>query len=716
MIESNKKERSKNIQNSVRPIWVGSLPGEEPEDSEYSTCSTTELLTAYTAEEIPKELRNQRQLIELELLPEHRNVILSRHPGGGKTQVVTLHILNQTRPDNTFALAFYHSRLVGEELHEKFGHFAKILKDNRRSVIYYGGQHPQNPLIRKDTKDGKDNIALLSMSPYKYYGSLSKFSIMGAENREKRVKELLHSFEELGGIFSSGNLAWAKKLTSPWIVFIDEIDSFPLPTLLCMAMVVRMLRWKNNELQVILSSATLGDPEKLAQLFFGDEEYCHIAGKGRRGPSTIQVYLEEEPGHILEDRTEVIKSDISVELKKLRPGSTYQPWKNLIFIKDKRWIDISNITKTFDKYFVTLHGNMKPKLLGKHLRDFRNTPLKMCLGMTNIGQTSLDIPNVNKVVMYGLPSDPRAYIQQRARANRDPAQEGQIEIILRQRNAFEKDLATPHTREKLEAYITQETAPPFKTPRYSPISLKFALVMGVIMGFWDVKKRLHMEFGACKDPYFGQILNEMCLELLTEGIIWPEPDDDLIRPTPAIKEWMYRFYKHFHRESYSVVESRSDSKEEELGTISVSWILRYALPSQTLPFIRDNYRVDKIEPRKNKVYVKREPLQELYYYENEVRSGYLMDQRLAYCSETELSLVQVNHVEVVTQIDDRTEDLQKETIPSPQTFSYQGLYLPKKMTLDVVNTLNHLLDQLNLDPKWIKQIPYDDVFQNTSGT
>ncbi|MFW9857093.1 MAG: hypothetical protein ACFFFG_18740, partial [Candidatus Thorarchaeota archaeon] len=26
------------------------------------------------------------------------------------------------------------------------------------------------------------------------------------------------------------------------------------------------------------------------------------------------------------------------------------------------------------------------------------------------------------------------------------------------------------------------------------------------------------------------------------------------------------------------------------------------------------------------------------------------------------------------------------------------------------------LDQLNLDPKWIKQIPYDDVFQNTSGT
>ena len=49
---------------------------------------------------------------------------------------------------------------------------------------------------------------------------------------------------------------WARILSSPHLVLIDEVDSFPISMLMLLLPIIRILKWKDPLLKVIISSAT----------------------------------------------------------------------------------------------------------------------------------------------------------------------------------------------------------------------------------------------------------------------------------------------------------------------------------------------------------------------------------------------------------------------------------------------------------------------------
>ena len=77
------------------------------------------------------------------------------------------------------------------------------------------------------------------------------------------------------------------------IVIIDEVDSFPLEALLCISTFVRLLILKYPDLKVILSSATVSNPDLFATLFFGPEsDYLDLTGLGRRGKTKTMSIMK----------------------------------------------------------------------------------------------------------------------------------------------------------------------------------------------------------------------------------------------------------------------------------------------------------------------------------------------------------------------------------------------------------------------------------------
>lgn len=691
---------------SLRNLILGGILSKtDPSKKEYSVYTYPKLMDWYPPEVFKEFFLTQRPMIEHEMLrySEHQFYILRRKTAGGKTREIILSILNDTAADGSFALAIGHNRGLVEELKEKFGEYMTLLEDPRRIMAYLKGNDSDNEEVREKVREGKDNVAVFIMTPFMLLGSFTKFSHMRWREHQEYL-ESFGDFEAWGEVFSSNNPLWAEKLASPSIVFIDEVDSYPLPALLCLAMFVRFLIWKNPFIRVILSSATISNPDLFATLFFGPEsEYLDLTGTGRRGKTKMEVYYEEEPKEVFDERIKAIRAKIRDERKKMKPRrkKRYIPEKIILVLNNKRDMDRKRIIGTFSKYFVTIHGDMSSKKINKELRKFRRNPLKICLVATNIIQAGLDIPDASWVIFYGIPQNVREYLQQRGRANRNPKQRGKIDIILRSTNPFEKRMAEPQNLEELTTFIFQEEPPPFQTPLYTPLILQYAIVIGVVCGFWDVRKLLKDRLYGKEDPTLVQAVEDAYIELLSKNIV-TVGSEEIIRPTAKTKQWVHDFPRQFGSKGYKVIlRTKKSKEEEEIGTINLSEIFRGGLPTQTLPYIDDNYEVEEINEETQKVYVTH-GFQELFDLRNEVEKTVTVTEILNHQPDKEIAYVEVVETEKVVKIDGLIGPFELENVPLSQSTWFNGMFLKTKLTLPIENKIKKLCNTLNIDRSLIK--------------
>ncbi|PWI48461.1 hypothetical protein CEE45_06930 [Candidatus Heimdallarchaeota archaeon B3_Heim] len=677
-------------------ILGGILESTEPLEEDYSTTPYSEFLECYTSDLELDFFQKRRPLIEHEILAKsgHQFYVLRGKTARGKSEAMCVYTLHETLKEDSYAFVLAHTRGLAEELKDKFATYMRRLSDTRQIVAYYKDTEEENALIRDQVREGKDRAAVFIMTPFMLLGSFTQFSLMG-QLEHQEVLDQLGDRDMWGKVFSTHNVQWAKKLSSPAIILIDEVDSYPLPALLCLSIFVRYLIWKNPEIKVILSSATVSNPDRFATLFFGPEsEYLDLTGLGRRGTTHINVYREDDPQRLLEYFIQEVKTYIQAERAKITPGNKYVPRKIILFLNNKRYIDIETLLGTFSNYFTTVHGDMPTPTVAKRIHNFRCNRLKICLVATSIIQSGLDIPDASWVIFYGIPRSDREYLQQRGRANRDPTQEGKVDIILRAVNSFENDKSADINT--LAHFIFQEEPPPFQTPLYTLLILQYAIVMGVVFGFWDILDRLKKGFYGNDDPSFHQEVKQAYLRLLNEHVVTVGSDEQIC-PTATTKEWIHAFPRRFGTELYTVILRTKSSKEKKLGTISLSELFRRGLPSQTIAFIDDTYQIVEIDPTKKIVYVI-EGYLDLHAIQNKVKKTITATEILAHDLKINAALVEVIETEQVTKKDIRTGSFDLPNVPLAQSSDYTGIFIKKKkITVPVERKIRQYCDKLNID-------------------
>jgi len=679
------------------PILDGGLSKTEPPKTDYSKKTDSEILSSYSAENYNDYFSERGFLIEHEMLcfSNDQFFFLRGNTARGKSEVICTYTLNETLKDYSHAIVISHNRGVVEELKEKFSKYMRILGDNRQIVAYHGDTEEENKQIRDKVKEEKDQVAAFIITPFMLLGSFTSCSLMGCIDHQDTLDQL-GDRTIWGEVFSSPNPLWAKKLSSPSIIVIDEVDSFPQQALLCISIFVRLLISKNPDIKVILSSATVSNPDLFATLFFGPRsDYLDLTGLGRRGKTKMNVFYEEKSEELLEYYINAVKDYIQTERQKVRPGNKYVPQKVILFLNNKRKIDIKKFIGKLSKYFVTVHGDMRSKKVAKRIREFRNNRLQICLVSTSIIQAGLDVPDACWVIFYGIPQNGRDYLQQRGRANRNPKQKGKIDIILRATNRFERDKAADI--EDLAKFIFQETSPPYQTPLYTPLTLQYAIVIGVVTGFWNILDLLKDNFYGNNDPNFLQEVELAYIRLLQKGVV-SVGSDEVIIPTQKTKKWIHNFSKRFSREIYKVVLRKEKSKDKKIGKISLSELFRRGLPSQTLVYIDDAYEVEEIDPSTNTVFVIQGFL-DLYDIENKVEKSSTITEIFAHDLDRDIALVEVIETEEVdiNNIDTRTETFDPEKVPLTQSTRFDSMFLKTKITLTVEKQIREICDLLNID-------------------
>ena len=685
------------------PILNGSLSRIIPCNNEYSKFSISKFMDEYPPVVFEVFPPGYRPLSELESLSKLKKqfFIATGGTARGKTEAIQLFCRNYMHKWGGLVLSLVPSQIVGEEQKRKFSKMRKKLQDPLlKCVTYYHGPKKKNQYIREQSL----SHTFLITSPLMYIGSLIHYSSMTSVKQEeflKKVKENLKDPTVWDNAFSTDNFKWSRELMSPSIVFIDEVDSFPAHIMQCLAMIVKLLIARNPNLIVILASGTIGNPDHLASLFFGSKaEYELLPGKGRRGKTNVNVYAEESPNQLLHCSIQRVKIAIQGELPKIRPGKRskgYTPLKIIFLINNKTDIDIREIIGEFDEYFETIHGDMPADIKAEKLKKFRTEPLKMCLVATDIVQASLDLPDLNWIIMYGLPASERVYLQRRGRCTRNPDNHGNIDIILRASNANEQELSQPANKDKLKKYVFRETPPSLITPLYTPKTLQYGIALGAIFGIWNIRENLK-EFVSDDHPYYHQDLTRAYLTLLRTNVVGLAPYNE-IRPTSGTKKWFFDFNENFDVELYKVILKRPSGKEIHLGRISYVRLLRHGLPTQILPFYGKNLHVREID-RENREVITTVGKQPLHYYRNKIKTKFsipTLNAIIAKDDNSHIVLVEVAKEIYVEKADRRSEQKIEDLKGYSHLIAFSGVFLPTQLTLEVFNTIKEACNSLNID-------------------
>lgn len=630
-----------------------------------------------------------------------KNIAYTAGMGHGKTWYECLHLLDQTyASDDRYALGLSPSRGVNHTIQQKFQWFSDNLMDGEELAEVYQGKKKERRRIRESEKYS----SMLLTTPRILLGSYTKY----APIKVPFVKE---------DVYYSHGSRWARRLASPSFLLIDEIDTFPTSTLMILIPIVRVLKWRNPELQIILSSGTLGNPKRIAAHFFGtDDNYRVIRGSGRRGRLLIRAHLEEKPKQKLKEKLKVLMVHIYKERKKMLRNPQYIPKKVILFINHKLEIDIRKVTREFPYNFSTVHGNMVFESITDRLEEFRTDPEKICLVATQIIQSGVDLPDVTWGIFYGLLEDPQQFMQLRDRICRNPKREGELDIILRASNKFEREMADSANKATLDAFLLRQEPVPLKIPWYTPISLRLWIIFGVLMGIDDILWRINQDLHhLSEDALFQRHLREAFEDLWLNGYIKRGFDNQLVS-TSKTKDWIFNNVVHpKNNTTYDIIQI-DEGREIKIGRIDYLTLLRHHLPGQSLPLGDYNYIVDSIEYRKQEVHVIKAPSPELYFFKNKVEEKTERTDKLASDPKGTFALLEMKETYTITEVDVRPVYTKKNYIILPLELYHQAVFLSKKVNkerkdieeVSIPWIKNYLLKELNLSCSELKICEYED--------
>ena len=679
------------------------LAGREPSIEEFSHLSCRDLIRTLPPiglKRLPPDFRPQKTLEQL-CLSEDKDIIMVCRAGHGKTFEAVFYGLDQVyAADKKDILSFIYSRAVGGTQQQKFTNLSELLAEGSEVCeAYFYGEDWRKQAIR----EGLRNFSMLLITPQTYAGSYAHFAGELTEGHPAAVESYL-----------SDDAIWLKTLEEPWILLIDEVDSFPTSTLLWLVPLVRILKWRNDFLKVILASATLQNPEEIARRFLGSEGYYNVLhGTGRRGKLDIRVYLETKYEFLLEKKIQEILGHIETELSALEDDASIHPRKVLLFINHKMNINIRRVIRQFSDNFVIVHGDMNYDEIAEEIESFQSDPEKICLVATQLVEAGLDLPDIYWQVCYGLLLQPRQFMQLRDRTNRRPGEFGKMDIILRGTNKEELKYADPDKKEELKVYITQQDPVPLHLPWYTPWSLRFWIAMGVLFRFSDVVDRIQTDLNHLKQtPTFQQHLQEAIIDLYTKRVI-RLGEDGHIYPTPATKDYITSFLHQNTASIYTII-CEEDDREVELGKLHYLTILKHYLPGQSLPFKDYNYEVKEIRRIKKKykeireLRVERKP-PELSWFWNKVEDTLERSRIFALNVEKEIALVQLHIIYEVTEADGRPKPTTKTDV-DPYIEKHLGVFIRKTSPWAIGTSvlLEKFTSELHIDSTNLQVISFPD--------
>lgn len=615
---------------------------------------------------VPPWFQVTKSFVQLCQTEEGEDVILICKCGHGKTTIVSMYFLDRTYANcDIDVLSLVPYRAVGKTQLEKFMGFSEMLvEEESKCEGYFWG----NNLKKQDIRESEEDISMLVTTFLTYLGSLTRYfpEHYVIDGKKK---------------FKSYDLQWAYRLTYPSYLFIEEIDSFSADYLSLLIPVVRTLKWKNPELQLILSSGTLGNYEDIAKAFFGNNNpYKLITGSGRRGELHINVYYETKRQEALEEALLLIMEHIDNELRQLQQNPNYKPKKVILFLNNKLEIELRNIRKVLSDHFLSVHGNMFFERITKNIDEFQTDPYKICLIATQIIQSGVDLPDVKWAVFYGILENPQQYQQIRERINRNPNHIGRLDIILRDYYDFERELSDPKKEDELKAFVLQEDPIPLCLPWYTPLSLRLWIVFATLLRVTDILWRIEKDLSHLSDSFeFQRHLREAFHDLLAKNVIRINSEGQF-KITPQTKKWIFGLVKKDEQRSYSII-CKEKGESELVGKIDYLTLLRHHLVGQNLP-LEVNYEVIQVlkNKKKREVHVKRIPADH-FYYRNQVESSLHRSALHAINWENRLALVSITRIHEVTDPDNRTNDPEIAMDIEPLRETYQAIFIGREAAL-----------------------------------
>ncbi len=557
---------------SIKFPTIITTAGYGPGEEEYPDLKHTDIFRTVPMKKSKKLDKLRRPQLTLQQLfqSEDKNVILLGDPGHGKTEEGMLFSIDEVNgSQKRYILSFITGKGGGYTQQQKFNKFSRMLTGGElKYQLYHRDLAEQKPLIRK----GDRPYSMLGITPLTYIGTLTHF-ITHPIGDQQTAK------------YESDDPEWARTLLKPHFIFIDEVDSFSVSIMGFLIPIIRVFKWFNPFVKVILASATLGNPHEIAKRFFGPEEqYEIVKGTGRRGPLTIRIHYEDKSKEILYQKLQEWNTDMEVEATRYAQVDNYTPKKRFFFFDHKIAHNFLQATKKISQHFGICHGWLNFDEIVQIAKQFRADPMMMGLATTSMLLTSFDTPNINRSLWYGIPQTPRDNVQLLGRINRNPNQQGEIDIILRAFNSYEAQLTQPEKFEEFLKLLSQPPDIPRIQPWFTTETLKLTILWGLLVGmtvgysdgFSEVLNHIKDDFLHFKDQEFlQQQLQTVCWELGVEGYINYNDDGKLV-PTQMTKEWIFERVRIEENPSYNVIVQRGN-KKKKLGTIEYQNLIRHCL-------------------------------------------------------------------------------------------------------------------------------------------
>ncbi len=679
-----KKTLSKNV-----PITV-KLNGYEPGEEEYSTEKHTDIFGTIPSRKVKKLDKLRRPQLTLKQLFQsgNKDIVFLGEPGHGKTEAAILFSQDEVYGDKKrYVLSFLTSRGSGYTQQQKYNKFSRMLTGGSlKYQLYHKDLEEFKPLIRK----GDRPCSMLGITPLTYIGTLTHF--------------ITHPMvEQEVARYESNDPEWARTLLKTHHILIDEVDSFSVSTLGFLIPIIRVFKWFNPFVKVILASATLGNPHELAKRFFGPEgNYEILKGTGRRGPLTLRIDYEEKPKELLYQKLQERNRKIETELDRHAKVDNYTPTKELVYLNHKISLNFEQAMGRFSQYSDVVHGWMKFDEIVEKIKLFRTDPTMMTLAITSLLQTSFDFPDVSNGLWYGTPRNPRDIIQLLGRFNRNPNQQGEIDIILRVFNMYEAELAQPEKQAEFLRLLTKHPDIPREQPWFTAETLKMSILWGLLVGFTvgfingfsEVLEYIESDLLPYVDQeFFQEQLKNVCWELWVEGYINYNDDGKLI-PTGTTKEWIYDRVSLEDNPEYDIILQRGKQKKR-LGSIEYRTLMRHCLVGQFLYWKRKNYVVVDVNKKSKEIYIESVPLGK-HFFTNKLKKKVQRTKLRALDHQNKIALVDVVVTEVLAKTGKIMKNQQIEKLP-PLTQSFTGIIIGENsplLSIFSVESINDLVDHL----------------------
>lgn len=165
-----------------------------------------------------------------------------------------------------------------------------------------------------------------------------------------------------------------------------------------------ILKSVKKERQMLLFSATMpGSVLRLAQTYLNDAVRVEV-----KSDQVVSLKIHQEKIYI----SEAAKQADLIRQLSTREGSV------LVFVKTKRKADKLASSLTKESHEATaIHGDIRQNKRERIMRSFRNNRFRVLIA-TDLAARGLDVPHIEHVINYDLPTSPEDYVHRVGRTGR----------------------------------------------------------------------------------------------------------------------------------------------------------------------------------------------------------------------------------------------------------------------------------------------------------